>query len=110
MDFELSADQVALRDAASGLLEDACAISRVREVAGSDRHFDDVLWAAMAEQGWPAIESPPEAGGLGLGVVEVAVLCEQLGRHLAPVPFAGTVIACGALSAAIAAGEVTIDG
>jgi alkylation response protein AidB-like acyl-CoA dehydrogenase len=83
-----------------------CSISRVRAVAGTDRHLDDVLWAAMAEQGWPAIESSPEAGGLGLGLVEVAVLCEQLGRHLAPVPFAGTVIASGALADAIAAGRV----
>ena len=60
----------------------------------------------MADQGWPAVERAPEDGGLGLGLVEVAVLCEQLGRHLAPVPFAGTVIAHGAMAAAISAGEV----
>jgi alkylation response protein AidB-like acyl-CoA dehydrogenase len=104
VDFELSADQVALRDAAASLLDDMCPTTRVREVAGTERHLDDALWAAMAQQGWPAVERSAEDGGLGLGLVEVAVLCEQLGRHLAPVPFAGTVVAHGALAAAMASG------
>jgi alkylation response protein AidB-like acyl-CoA dehydrogenase len=104
VDFELSEDQVALREAAANLLDAACSTTRVREVAASERHLDDVLWAAMAQQGWPAVERSAEAGGLGLGFVEVAVLCEQLGRHLAPVPFTGTVVAHGALAAAIATG------
>jgi alkylation response protein AidB-like acyl-CoA dehydrogenase len=104
VDFELSGDQVALRDAAASLLDDACSIARVREVAGTDRHLDDDLWAAMADQGWPAVECSVEDGGLGLGLVDVAVLCEQLGRHLAPVPFAGTVVGRGALASAVSSG------
>jgi alkylation response protein AidB-like acyl-CoA dehydrogenase len=106
VDFELSEDQVALRDAAASLLDDACSSTRVREVADSGRHRDDALWAAMAEQGWPAVERSDHEGGLGLGLVEVAVLCEQLGRHLAPVPFAGTVVAHGAISSALASGAL----
>jgi alkylation response protein AidB-like acyl-CoA dehydrogenase len=101
VDFDLSVDQVALRDAAADLLDDACTTARVREVAATSRHLDDDLWSAMADQGWPAVESSAQDGGLELGMVEVAVLCEQLGRHLAPVPFAGTVVAHGALAAAI---------
>ncbi len=101
MDFDLSVDQVALRDAAATLLDDACSMARVRDVAASERHLDDKLWSAMADQGWPAVERSESEGGLGLGTVEVAVLCEQLGRHLAPVPFAGTVIAHEALGSAI---------
>jgi alkylation response protein AidB-like acyl-CoA dehydrogenase len=106
VDFELSSDQVALRDAAAGLLDDACTTTRVREVAAAGRHLDDDLWAAMAEQGWPAIERSEPEGGLGLGMVEVAVLCEQLGRHLAPVPFTGTVVAHHALATAITSGAL----
>ena len=106
MDFELSEDQVALRDAARSLLEGSCPTSHVREVADAGRHFDDELWAAMADQGWPGVECSVEDGGLGLGLVEVAVLCEQLGRHLAPVPFAGTVVAQGAIASAITSGAL----
>jgi alkylation response protein AidB-like acyl-CoA dehydrogenase len=54
----------------------------------------------MAEQGWLAVERPESAGGLGMGFVELAVLCEQLGHHIAPVPFIGTVLALGALERA----------
>jgi alkylation response protein AidB-like acyl-CoA dehydrogenase len=101
VDFELSEDQVALRDAARSLLEGSCPTSRVRVVADTGSHVDDQLWAAMAVQGWPGVERSVDDGGLGLGLVEVAVLCEQLGRHLAPVPFAGTVVAQGALASAV---------
>jgi alkylation response protein AidB-like acyl-CoA dehydrogenase len=110
VDFDLSADQVALRDAAASLLDDACSTARVRAVAATDHHLDDDLWAAMAEQGWPAIERSEADGGLGLGMVEVAVLCEQLGRHLAPVPYAGTVVAHGALTSAIEEGALDAGG
>ena len=43
--------------------------------------------SAMSDQGWLAIELPEDEGGLGLGLVEVAVLCEELGRRLVAAPF-----------------------
>jgi alkylation response protein AidB-like acyl-CoA dehydrogenase len=51
----------------------------------------------MADQGWLALEWPEEDGGLGLGTVEVAVLCEQLGRRLVAAPYLPSVLALGAL-------------
>ena len=105
MDFELSDDQRALQSAASVLLDDRCPTSRVRQVADENDGFDAELWAAMAEQGWLAVELSEDAGGLGLGLVETVVLCEQLGRHVAPVPFLGTVLAGRALVWAVADGE-----
>jgi alkylation response protein AidB-like acyl-CoA dehydrogenase len=54
----------------------------------------------MAGQGWLAVEQPESAGGLGMGMVEVAVLCEQLGRRTAPAPFLGTILAMVALQQA----------
>jgi alkylation response protein AidB-like acyl-CoA dehydrogenase len=107
VDFELSDDQRALQEAASALLGDRCPTTRVRTVADESDHLDADLWAAMAEQGWPAVELPEAAGGLGLGLVETVVLCEQLGRHLAPVPFLGTVLAGLALTWAEADGEIS---
>ncbi len=106
MDFELSDDQRALQDAASTLLDDRCPMTRVRQVADETGQLDDLLWAAMAEQGWLAVELPEAVGGLGLGLVETVVLCEQVGRHLAPVPFLGTVLTGVALASALADGEI----
>ncbi|MEQ8841808.1 MAG: acyl-CoA dehydrogenase family protein [Acidimicrobiales bacterium] len=82
MDFDLSPDQAALRDAARDLLDARCRPDRVRAARG----FDVDLWAAMVEQGWTGIAVAESLGGVGLGLVEVAVLLEQAGAHLAPVP------------------------
>jgi alkylation response protein AidB-like acyl-CoA dehydrogenase len=106
VDFELSDDQTALQSAASALLDDRCPTTRVRQVADENAAFDTILWSAMADQGWLAVELSEEAGGLGLGLVETVVLCEQLGRHVAPVPFLGTIHCGRALAWAVADGEV----
>ncbi|HEX3460278.1 MAG TPA: acyl-CoA dehydrogenase family protein, partial [Acidimicrobiales bacterium] len=104
MDFDLSPEQTALRDAAADLLDRFASPERVRALVGSGLDpappggFDTTLWEAMADQGWLAIERPESHGGLGLGMVEVAVLCEQLGRRVAPAPFIGTVLALEALA------------
>jgi alkylation response protein AidB-like acyl-CoA dehydrogenase len=119
VDFDLSADQQALREAAAALLEGKAGHDALRArvgagavvgtlpgagdtsapVAADAPHgYDAVAWDAMTEQGWLAIELPEDEGGLGLGLVEVAVLCEELGRRLVAAPFLPTVVALGALS------------
>lgn len=93
MDFDLSSDQQALRDAATELLDDRCATTRVRAVHDSGACWDRDLWAQMVDQGWLGVTVPEADGGLGLGVVELAVLLEQTGAHVAPVPFLPTAVA-----------------
>jgi alkylation response protein AidB-like acyl-CoA dehydrogenase len=90
VDFELSDDQQALQAAARHLLDD---LSRPRQAEGFDRD----LWKAVADQGWLGVALPEDIGGLGMGMVETAVLCEEVGAHVAPVPFLQTVLALGAL-------------
>lgn len=98
MDFDLSPDQVALRDAAADLLDAECSVERVR--AATDG-FDRALWESMIAQGWTAIAVPESLGGLGLGVVEIAVLLEQAGAHLAPVPLLQQLVAIAALTESV---------
>ena len=97
VDFDLSADQVALRDAAEALLDDRCDTTAVRR-ACDDGGFDAGLWAAMVEQGWTGIAVPESVGGVGLGTVEAAVLLEQTGAHLAPVPLLQQLMALAVLA------------
>jgi alkylation response protein AidB-like acyl-CoA dehydrogenase len=98
VDFDLSSDQYALRDAARELLDARASTERVRKVLGSEQGYDAELWREMAAQGWVAIDLAEEAGGLGLGFVEVVVLAEEVGRHVAPAPFLGSVLARHALA------------
>jgi alkylation response protein AidB-like acyl-CoA dehydrogenase len=95
MDFDLSSDQTALRDAAKDLLDAECPSDRVRRAVDG---FDAELWRSMVEQGWTAIAVPEAAGGLGLGVVEAAVLLEQVGGHVAPVPLTQQLLALEVLA------------
>jgi alkylation response protein AidB-like acyl-CoA dehydrogenase len=99
MDFDLSADQVALRDAAAALLGDLASSARLRAVVDGDDgdRVDAELWKAMLDQGWPIVALPEGDGGLGLGWVEAAVLLEQVGAHVAPAPILGTLVALDAL-------------
>src|SRR5215469_2747166 len=97
MEFELSEDQLALQDAARDLLDGYAAVERVRAHLASGEPRDEALWSAMVEQGWLGVAVPEADGGLGLGWVEAAVLLEEAGRHVAPVPLLGALVAIDAL-------------
>ena len=92
MDFGYTDDQQQIRRTARELLAERAKPERVREHAEAGRTDAD-LWRELSELGWPGIAVPEEHGGQGLGVIELAILCEELGRSLAPVPFLPSVLA-----------------
>ena len=92
MDFGLSEDQREIQRTARELLTDRARPERVREHAEAARS-DGALWRELAELGWPGIAVAEAYGGQGLGTVELAILCEELGRTLAPVGFLPSVLA-----------------
>jgi alkylation response protein AidB-like acyl-CoA dehydrogenase len=98
VDFELSDDQRALQDAARDLMASKATSEQVRALVGSDDAFDSALWRAMVDQGWLGVDVAEDLGGLGLGMVEAAVLLEQSGRAIAPAPFLSGVVALNALT------------
>ena len=104
MDFELSDDQVALGAAARDLLDGHAAPPQVRARVDAGGGPDAALWAAMVDQGWTGIAVPEALGGVGLGWVELAVLLEALGAHVAPAPFLQHAVATDALVRASTAG------
>jgi len=92
MDFGLSDDQRDIQRTARELLAERARPERVRELAEAGRS-DDELWRELGELGWAGIAVPEEDGGQGLGSIELAILSEELGRSLAPVPFLPSVMA-----------------
>ncbi len=99
MDFGLSDDQREIQRTARELLAERARPERVREHA-EGRRFDDGLWRELCQLGWPGIAVAERYGGQGLGLVELAVLCEELGRTVAPVPLLGTVLAAAVIEQA----------
>ena len=92
MNFDFSDDQKFLRGEARKFLEGECSITAVRAVLDdNDTSHDAGLWTKIAEMGWLGAAIPEEHSGLGLGMLELCVIAEELGRVLAPVPFSSTV-------------------
>jgi alkylation response protein AidB-like acyl-CoA dehydrogenase len=95
--FDLSDDQRALQAAARELLDGYASPAAVRARVDDGGGLDAKLWAAMVEQGWTGMAVPEDLGGLGLGWVELAVLLEQTGAHVAPAPFLQQAVALDVL-------------
>src|SRR5258708_26354645 len=92
MNFDYSDEQKMLKDAARRFLAVHCTVERVRAVLDNPaKSYDELLWKSMGTQGWFGAAIPERYGGLGLGRVELCAVAEELGRVIAPVPFASTV-------------------
>ncbi len=92
MNFDFSDDQKFLKSEARKFLEANSPTTRVRKVLDDEaKPYDEALWKAVAEQGWLGAAIPESHGGLGLGHLELCVIAEELGRVVAPIPFASTV-------------------
>jgi len=91
MNFDFSDDQKQLRDQARRFLAEKCAPKAVRAVLEGKTDYDRELWKGLAEMGFLGVAIPEEFGGTGAGYLELCVIAEELGRALAPVPFASTV-------------------
>ena len=92
MNFDYTDDQKALKDEARRFLLAASPLTIARAVLESPSvGYDATLWERIGEQGWCGAAIPEEYGGLGLGYVELCALAEELGRALAPIPFASSI-------------------
>ncbi len=89
MDLEFTDEQAELRGSVRAFLERECPPSVVRAVHETGEPADG-LWRAMVDLDWPALNVPEASGGMGLGFVEVAVVAEELGAAVAPVPYLAT--------------------
>jgi alkylation response protein AidB-like acyl-CoA dehydrogenase len=95
MDFTFSDEQEQLRAVARAFLRDRAAtprdgdhaLSYLRQMLDDDRGVTDDMWASLTGMGWPGLLVPEEHGGAGLGLLEVVVLCEEMGRLPFPGPW-----------------------
>lgn len=105
MNFDLTDDQEMMRDMFARFLDENSTMARVRAAAPSG--FDPALWRGLAEQGALSIRVPEDAGGLGLGIFDAAILMEEAGRTLASGPLAETLVTARLL--ALIGGDATAD-
>ncbi len=96
MDFGYSDDQREIQRTARELLAERAKPERVREHAEAHT-VDSELWRELSELGWPGIAVSEQYGGGALGMIALSILCEELGRSLAPVPFLPSVMAAAVI-------------
>ena len=87
MDFTFSDDQDALRDSVRGFLTNEATGAYLRSMADDERGFTDDMWQRLAALGWPGLLVDEQHGGLGLGLVDMVVVMEEMGRIPLPGPF-----------------------
>jgi alkylation response protein AidB-like acyl-CoA dehydrogenase len=86
VDLTLSDEQQMLAASGRDFVLRSCPVARVRDVVQDPAGFDGDLWDEMCALGWPALAVPEAHGGSGAGILELAVLCEALGRGPVPSP------------------------
>jgi alkylation response protein AidB-like acyl-CoA dehydrogenase len=99
MHFHPTAEQVAIQDTLKGALADAFPMERLHALADSDADFDMASWDALMALGLGGLALPDSVGGMGLGLVELALAIEALGMGAAPGPFTEHLIAGLAIAA-----------
>src|ERR1700681_2608411 len=91
MNFELSDDSLTLRDQARDVLRDNCGAKEVRRVHDGHQAYATALWRQIAGMGWLGAAIPERFGGAGLGYEFLCVIAGEIGRVIAPVPFASSI-------------------
>ena len=106
MDFLYDDEQDALREAVRGLVGKAYGdYENRRQAAKDDPGFDEKLWTKMAEMGLLGLPFSEDDGGVGAGPVEIGIVCQELGRVIAPEPYLTSVVLAGGLVSACGTAE-----
>src|SRR2546429_7382083 len=100
MDFAFSPDQQLLKNSARAFLDEHMKPAAVRLLWEDPRGESETTWKEMAQLGWLGLSLPEAYGGSALGVVESAILLEEMGRAACPRPDFPTVLAAPAIEGA----------
>jgi alkylation response protein AidB-like acyl-CoA dehydrogenase len=95
MNLTLDETQRDLQGLAAQIFAGRGKAEQIEQVEATEDRFDRELWRELAKSGLLAVAIPEAHGGLGFGTVELGLVCEELGRVVAPVPLVAT--ACAAL-------------
>jgi alkylation response protein AidB-like acyl-CoA dehydrogenase len=91
MNFDFSEDEKMVSDEAARFLRDNCDNKIARDVLEGKSLYATSVWRGLCEMGLPATAIPEAYGGAGAGHLTLCLVAQQLGKHLAPVPFSSSV-------------------
>ena len=100
MHFGLTEEQLLLQETVRGFVAGECPPPRLRELFDAGAGHDPALWKGLAEMGIAGLTVPEAFGGAGLGLLELALVMEELGAGALPGPIFGHALACLAIQLA----------
>jgi alkylation response protein AidB-like acyl-CoA dehydrogenase len=95
MNFGFNDEQELLRSTARKFFENECGSDTVRRLMETPEGISPDLWTKLAEQGWLGLVYPEAYDGMGLGLVDLVVLMEEMGRAVVPGPYLSAVLLGG---------------
>jgi alkylation response protein AidB-like acyl-CoA dehydrogenase len=95
MNFGFNEEQELLRNTARKFFENECPSETVRRLMETPEGINAELWKKLAEQGWLGLIYPEQYDGMALGLVDLVVLMEEMGRAVTPGPYFSTVLLGG---------------
>ena len=98
MDVLPSEEEQMLKNLAREFLGAECPPSLARAMEKDELGYPPELWKKMAELGWFGLAMPEEYGGQGMPLTYLAIIIEEAGRAIAPVPFHSTMAAALAVA------------
>jgi alkylation response protein AidB-like acyl-CoA dehydrogenase len=97
MDFGLTEEQELLQETLRSFVAGECPVSKLREVSDSESGYDPKIWEALVELGIGGLIIPDEYDGVGMEVLDLALVSEILGEGAVPVPLLGHSMAVAAI-------------
>jgi alkylation response protein AidB-like acyl-CoA dehydrogenase len=86
MDLDLTDEQQMLQDMSRQMLAEHCSVDVVRECEDDPKGYPDALWKQVSELGLTGMLIPEEYGGSGQSLLDAALVYEEFGRAMAPIP------------------------
>jgi len=100
MDFDFTEEQTMLRGLARELLSAESDTRAVRALLDDPKGYSESLWKQLAETGLLGVTIDENRGGQGLGMIELALVLEEMGRAAYPGPYFATVVLAASVIAA----------
>src|SRR5690554_4803981 len=89
MEFLLSEEQLEIQDTVRRFLDKNCPSTRLHEYFDSPEQLPDAIWRGLSDMGVPALIVPENFGGMGMELLDLAIVAEALGWAAAPNPLLG---------------------
>lgn len=109
MDFDLSDEQVMLRDSVTRFLQAEYSAERRRRAAASSLGYDAAIWKSFAGAGWIGLPLSEDVGGIGGGAVDTMVMMECLGASAVIEPYLASAVLAGRLLDALGSAQQRQD-